>query len=146
MENCFSGGINMSLGTNLKKLRKKKGLSQYQVADKLGIQRSRYNSWENDIAKPRYDMLNKLCEFYQVGMNELMQEANSQDEIENNPAGTNNKDEKSNTPSSIKTWLRMENNDLTEKEKETLAEELEDYFLLRKQRILRKRKEQKGNE
>ncbi|MCY7869600.1 helix-turn-helix domain-containing protein [Bacillus spizizenii] len=136
----------MSLGANLKKLRNKKGLSQYQVAEKLGIGRSRYNSWENDIAKPRYEMLNKLCEFYKVEMNDLMKNADSQEEVENNLTDSQPEEEKSNTPSSIKTWLRMENDDLTEKEKETLAEELEDYFLSRKQRILSKRKGLKGNE
>ncbi|CAI6301725.1 helix-turn-helix domain-containing protein [Bacillus subtilis] len=136
----------MSLGANLKKLRNKKGLSQYQVAEKLGIGRSRYNSWENDIAKPRYEMLNKLCEFYKVEMNDLMKSADSQEEAENNLTDSQLEEEKNNTPSSIKTWLRMENDDLTENEKETLAEELEDYFLSRKKRILSKRKEQKGNE
>ena len=134
----------MSLGANLKKLRNKKGLSQYQVAEKLGIGRSRYNSWENDIAKPRYEMLNKLCEFYKVEMNDLMKSADSQEEAENNLTDSQLEEEKNNTPSSIKTWLRMENDDLTENEKETLAEELEDYFLSRKKRILSKRKEQKG--
>ncbi|MEC3674725.1 helix-turn-helix transcriptional regulator [Bacillus velezensis] len=134
----------MSLGANLKQLRNKKGLSQYQVAEKLGIQRARYNSWENDIAKPRYEMLNKLCEFYKVEMNDLMKDADSQEESENNLTDPHPKEEKSNTPSSIKTWLRMENDDLTETEKETLAEELEDYFISRKRRILSKRKEQKG--
>ncbi|AXT13451.1 helix-turn-helix domain-containing protein [Bacillus velezensis] len=134
----------MSLGANLKQLRNKKGLSQYQVAEKLGIQRARYNSWENDIAKPRYEMLNKLCEFYKVEMNDLMKDADSQEEAENNLTDSHPEEEKSNTPSSIKTWLRMENDDLTETEKETLAEELEDYFISRKRRILSKRKEQKG--
>ncbi|MCY8418796.1 helix-turn-helix domain-containing protein, partial [Bacillus spizizenii] len=109
----------MSLGANLKKLRNKKGLSQYQVAEKLGIGRSRYNSWENDIAKPRYEMLNKLCEFYKVEMNDLMKSADSQEEAENNLTDSQLEEEKNNTPSSIKTWLRMENDDLTENEKET---------------------------
>ncbi|WP_144498967.1 helix-turn-helix domain-containing protein [Bacillus pumilus] len=134
----------MSLGANLKQLRNKKGLSQYQVADRLGIQRARYNSWENDIAKPRYDMLEKLCNFYQVEMNTLMGEKPT--DISKDSSKSLEQNDTENTPSSIKAWLRLENNDLTENEKETLAEELEDYFLSRKQRILKKRNEQKGNE
>ncbi|MCY7572396.1 MULTISPECIES: helix-turn-helix domain-containing protein [Bacillus] len=133
----------MSLGANLKQLRNKKGLSQYQVADRLGIQRARYNSWENDIAKPRYDMLEKLCDFYQVEMNTLMSE-NPKNDVSEDISKSLEQNDTENTPSSIKAWLRLENNDLTENEKETLAEELEDYFLHRKQRILKKRKEQKG--
>ncbi|HCO80141.1 MULTISPECIES: helix-turn-helix transcriptional regulator [Bacillus] len=62
----------MSLGTNLKKLRSQRGLSQYQVADKLDIQRGRYNSWENDIAKPSVEMLKKIADFYNVGVDFLL--------------------------------------------------------------------------
>lgn len=56
----------MSIGSRLTELRKKTGLSQYEVAERLGIQRGRYNSWENDIAKPRTEMINKLAHFYEV--------------------------------------------------------------------------------
>ncbi|MCY8045737.1 helix-turn-helix domain-containing protein [Bacillus haynesii] len=62
----------MSLGKNLKRLRSQRGLSQYQVADKLEIQRGRYNSWENDIAKPSVEMLNKIADFYNVGVDFLL--------------------------------------------------------------------------
>lgn len=68
----------LSIGKKLKDLRKKKGISenreisQYEVADKLGIQRGRYNSWENDIAKPRTGMINKLADFFEVNPNYLL--------------------------------------------------------------------------
>ncbi|MFS1511719.1 helix-turn-helix domain-containing protein [Chengkuizengella sp. SCS-71B] len=62
----------MKLGQRLKNLRNKRGLSQYEVAEKLGIQRGRYNSWENNIAKPRFDMLEKLCDFFKVDINEIV--------------------------------------------------------------------------
>ncbi|MGM1023478.1 MAG: helix-turn-helix domain-containing protein [Bacillota bacterium] len=62
----------MSIGIRLTELRKKTGLSQYEVAERLGIQRGRYNSWENDIAKPRTEMINKLAEFYEVNPDYLL--------------------------------------------------------------------------
>ncbi|MCY8281236.1 MULTISPECIES: helix-turn-helix domain-containing protein [Bacillus] len=68
----------MSLGKNLKKLRSQRGLSQYQVADKLEIQRGRYNSWENDIAKPSVEMLKKIADFYNVGIDFLLGRDNNE--------------------------------------------------------------------
>lgn len=62
----------MSFGKTLIQLRESKGLSQYEVAEKLGIKRARYNSWENEIAKPRHDMLHKLAEFYNVSPDYLL--------------------------------------------------------------------------
>jgi transcriptional regulator with XRE-family HTH domain len=123
----------MSLGTKLKELREKRGLSQYQVAEKLEITRSRYNSWENDIAKPRYAMLEKLCSFYNVNMDFLTSTLSTNE--------SEKKDEE--TPPTIKAWLRHDNSDLTEEEKEQLGTELEDYFQARKRRILEERKKKR---
>ena len=39
----------MSLGNNLFNARKKQGLSQEEVADKLGVSRQTISKWENDI-------------------------------------------------------------------------------------------------
>jgi len=56
----------MDFARRLVKLREEKGLSQYEVADRLGIKRPRYNAWEQGLAKPRADMINKLAEFFEV--------------------------------------------------------------------------------
>jgi transcriptional regulator with XRE-family HTH domain len=62
----------MTVGKKLKLLRAKKGLTQSQVADKLNISRGRYNSWENDIAFPRFEQLNDLSDFYNVSLTDLV--------------------------------------------------------------------------
>lgn len=62
----------MSMGAMLIRLREDKGITQYEVAEKLGIKRARYNAWENDIAKPRVEMLNKLANFYGVSPDYLL--------------------------------------------------------------------------
>lgn len=62
----------MTLGEKLLRLREGKGLSQYEVAERLGIKRPRYNSWEQDIAKPRLEMLTKLADFFEVSPEYLL--------------------------------------------------------------------------
>lgn len=45
----------------LRELREKKGLSQKQLADKLGVGRTTVTLWELGINKPRTDMLTSLA-------------------------------------------------------------------------------------
>lgn len=44
--------IREEVGERIRLARKKSGLSQYELADKSGIQRSRINNWENGIRLP----------------------------------------------------------------------------------------------
>jgi len=62
----------MDFAEKLVKLREAKGLSQYEVADRLGIKRPRYNAWEQGIAKPRADMIKKLADFFEVSPDYLL--------------------------------------------------------------------------
>jgi len=62
----------MEFAEKLIKLRENKGLSQYEVADRLGIKRPRYNAWERGLAKPRADMINKIAEFFEVSPDYLL--------------------------------------------------------------------------
>lgn len=54
------------IGNILTDLRVKKGLSQEEMADALGIKRARYSSWENEIASPNIEMLGKIADFHGV--------------------------------------------------------------------------------
>jgi transcriptional regulator with XRE-family HTH domain len=63
----------MSIGEVLIRLRSEKGMSQYDVADKLGIQRSRYNAWENERAEPKLEMITILADFFNVTPDYLLQ-------------------------------------------------------------------------
>ena len=62
----------METGRNFKKCRKESGLSQKQVAEKLGVYQSNVSDWENDISRPEYEKLFKLAEIYQVSVYELV--------------------------------------------------------------------------
>lgn len=60
------------IGQRLTELRVKKSLTQDEMAEKLGIKRARYNSWENDISRPDLDMLMKLADFHKMTIDELV--------------------------------------------------------------------------
>lgn len=62
----------MKIGDRLTQLRNKKGLTQDQIADALGVKRARYNSWENNIAKPDIEMIAKLASFHKVTSDYLL--------------------------------------------------------------------------
>lgn len=62
----------MKLGQRLTELREKKGLTQDQMAERLGIKRPRYNSWENNIAKPDIEFIDKLAELHNVSVDFLL--------------------------------------------------------------------------
>ncbi|WP_207425654.1 LexA family transcriptional regulator [Pedobacter sp. SYSU D00535] len=63
-----------NISNNLKYLRKKKGLTQQQFADLMEIKRSLVGAYEEDRAEPKYDLLKKFAEFYELSMDELVNE------------------------------------------------------------------------
>ena len=63
-----------NISANLKYLRKKKGLTQQQFADAIGIKRSLVGAYEEDRAEPKYELLNKIATFYEFSMDEFINE------------------------------------------------------------------------
>ena len=57
---------------NLKSIRKEKGLSQKQIALKLGVVESCYANWEQGRTEPSISMLRKLCEIFMINIDELI--------------------------------------------------------------------------
>ncbi|MGM1429447.1 XRE family transcriptional regulator [Sphingobacterium lactis] len=60
-----------NISSNLKFLRKKKGLTQQQFADLMEIKRASVGAYEEDRAEPKYELLKKIAEFYDLSMDEL---------------------------------------------------------------------------
>lgn len=60
------------LHSNLKKARLDKGLTQNDVAAKLGISRQAVSRWENGVTYPDIDNLTLLSEVYGVSTDELL--------------------------------------------------------------------------
>lgn len=64
----------MSLGEKLLSYRKKKGLSQEEVADILHVTRQTVSKWETDQSTPDFDKVVPICDLYGVSTEELFRE------------------------------------------------------------------------
>ena len=60
------------LSKNLKIFRKRKGLTQENVAEALNVVRQTISKWEKGISVPDADMLIKLAEILDVSVSELI--------------------------------------------------------------------------
>lgn len=52
-------------------LRRKNGLSQEQLAEKIGVSRQAISKWEGGLSTPELDKLRALSEYFQVTIDEL---------------------------------------------------------------------------
>ena len=59
---------------NLKALRRKKGMSQEELAARLHVVRQTISKWEKGLSVPDSDLLIKLAEVFEVSVSELLGE------------------------------------------------------------------------
>ncbi len=64
--------MNIEIADRLVKMRKKKGYSQEELADKLGLSRQAVSKWERAEASPDTDNLICLAKLYNVSIDELL--------------------------------------------------------------------------
>ncbi|MEM6265043.1 MAG: helix-turn-helix domain-containing protein [Bacteroidota bacterium] len=62
------------IGKNLKFLRKRKGMTRQELADKLGIRRSSIGAYEECRATPKYETLENISDFFEVSIDLLVKE------------------------------------------------------------------------
>lgn len=62
----------VKFGTLLKELRKERGLTQEQLAEKLGVTNRTVSRWETGTNVPDLDILIDISEFYQIDVKELL--------------------------------------------------------------------------
>jgi HTH-type transcriptional regulator, competence development regulator len=60
------------LGETIAKLRKEKGLSQYELADRLGFSRGKLSNYEQGSRQPDYDTLKKIADYFDVSIDHLL--------------------------------------------------------------------------
>ena len=65
-------GVNMSVGENIKRLRKQRGLTQEQLADKVNVVRSTVTQWESGWSQPRMGKVNLLSQIFGVDPSEIV--------------------------------------------------------------------------
>ena len=58
----------------LKVLRKKKGLTQQQIANEIGVNRVSYSNWENGKREPNFENLSMLACIFDVSIDFLLSE------------------------------------------------------------------------
>lgn len=59
-------------GTNFKYLRKLKGWTQEEFANRLGIKRSLIGAYEEERAEPRLEVLENVCSIFKLTLDELL--------------------------------------------------------------------------
>ena len=62
----------MTLGERIYALRTAKNLSQGDLAEQLDVSRQSVSKWETDTSVPDLDKLVKLCDLFEVSMDELV--------------------------------------------------------------------------
>lgn len=62
----------MAFSERLKELRIKRGYSQTQLADELGLTKSAISMYENGKRKPDYEILEAIADLFNVDMNYLL--------------------------------------------------------------------------
>jgi len=65
------------IGNNLSDLRKRKGLTQLELAEKFNYTDRAVSKWENGDTLPDIEVLYQLCEFYGVTLDYLTHEDNA---------------------------------------------------------------------
>ena len=61
-----------SFGQRLSRLRKEKGLTQEDIANRITISPQAVSKWENDVSSPDIDYLNSLADILDVSVDELL--------------------------------------------------------------------------
>ena len=62
-----------TLGTMISTLRKEKGMTQLELAEKMGVTDKAVSKWERDLSFPDINSIPKLAEIFEVTVDELMQ-------------------------------------------------------------------------
>ena len=63
----------MTIGTNIKRLRQNKGVTQEVLGEVLGVSSQAVSKWENESALPDILILPKLADFFGISIDELME-------------------------------------------------------------------------
>ena len=64
---------NQTFGTTIAALRKAHGMTQLELAEKMGVTDKAVSKWERDLSFPDVSSLPKLAEIFGVSVDELMQ-------------------------------------------------------------------------
>lgn len=106
----------MEFSERLKELRKQAGLTQVELAGKLGIVQSSYADWERGKKKPTQENLVKIAQILNVSVDYLV----------------GNSEEKTDELDNIELLFRMNSKGLSDEEKKVFKKELIEFMEERK--------------
>ena len=69
------------IGNRIRKYRKEVGLTQEQLAEEIGVTKSRVSNWEQGINRPDADILAELCKALNVSPSILLDVYLTDDEL-----------------------------------------------------------------
>lgn len=69
----------MEIGKKIKTMRKQKGLTQKELAQKLGVSQQMINQYENNSSNLTFETLQKIATALDVSINELIDESGTND-------------------------------------------------------------------
>ena len=77
-----------SLGMMIASLRKENGMTQLELAAKMGVTDKAVSKWERDLSCPDVNTIPKLAEVFRISVDELMQVRAESDTSEKKDIGT----------------------------------------------------------
>lgn len=86
------GDVNMKLNERIIFCRKKCGLSQEELGEKVGVSRQAVSKWETGDALPEVTKLKALADVFGVTVDYLLNEDDLPEEATSNPTADNNQD------------------------------------------------------
>lgn len=69
------------IGNRIRKYREKLGISQKELAERIGVSNGRVSNWEQGLNRPDADMLAELCRALEVSPSSLLGIKLSKDEL-----------------------------------------------------------------
>lgn len=66
-----------TLGSRIAECRKRKNITQEQLAEQMGVSTQAVSKWENDISCPDISLLPPLADYFSISIDELMRGENS---------------------------------------------------------------------
>lgn len=73
--------MNYEIGARIRKYREDRGLSQKELAEKIGISNGRLSNWEQGINRPNADIIAVICKALDVSASELLDVRLSVDDL-----------------------------------------------------------------
>ena len=88
----------MNIGNNISALRKKKGITQEELANELGVSAQAVSKWENNSSCPDVSLLTQIADYFNVSVDALLraEEEDIVDFSENNDGNVKSSDDKKN--------------------------------------------------